>query len=277
MSVELQTHPAKTVQLRTSIIMPAYNEEGRISARLQSLVSYFDEALGKAYELLVVMDGCTDRTAQMVSQLAKDNCNIVAVSFPMRLGKGGALIEAFKIAKGDILLLTDADDSIRPQELLRLAKEMENCDFVVGSRYAKGSRLLVREPFLRFFLGRAFNTITKLLFWRMRGINDTQCGCKAIKKSVVEKIRNDLFITGFAIDVNLIYSAMRCGFKVKEVGVAWMHVEKGSKVSGALMKLVLGMFFSLVKLRLYYSRLRCTLSTRPMKALSSFLWNLTKA
>jgi hypothetical protein len=164
-----------------------------------------------------------------------------------------------------------------PEELSKLVREAEAQDMVIGSRYVRGSRLPTREPFLRYFLGRSFNALVKLMFWRMRGINDTQCGAKVLKRCVVDEILGDLFITGFAVDVNLIYSAMRRGFKVKEVGITYTHVEHESKVSKALAKLVLGMFFSLVKLRVYYSRLRPILGTKAMGKFSSFLWSLTKA
>jgi hypothetical protein len=148
---------------------------------------------------------------------------------------------------------------------------------VIGSRYTRGSKLLVRETFLRYFLGRSFNALTKLMFWRLRGINDTQCGAKVLKKHVVKGVLGDLFITGFAIDVNLIYSAMRKKFKVKEVGITYAHVERESKVSKSLVKLMMGMLFSLIKLRLYYSRFRPILDTKTMRNISNFLWKLTKA
>jgi hypothetical protein len=148
---------------------------------------------------------------------------------------------------------------------------------VIGSRYTRGSKLLASETFLRFFLGRAFNAFVKLMFWRLKGINDTQCGAKVMKRYVRDEILRDLFITGFAVDVNLVYSAVRRGFKVKEVGITYTHIEQESKVSKALVKLVLGMLFSLVKLRVYYSRFRPILGTKAMEKVSSFLWHLTKA
>jgi glycosyltransferase involved in cell wall biosynthesis len=262
--------------VKVSVIIPAHNEEKRITGRVQSIVELFDKTLGE-YELLIITDGCTDKTPNIVSDYADDDPKIRLLNFPERLGKGGAIIEGFKMAKGDEVVITDADNSTPPEELLKLVREAEACDVVIGSRYVKGSKLLVRESFLRYFFGRSFNTLTKLMFWRLRKINDTQCGAKVVKSYVIEKIMRDLFVTGFAIDVNLIYSAMRNGFKVKEVGIAWAHVERGSKVSNALMKLAMGMFFSLLKLRLYYSRFKPILDTKVMRKLSGFIWSLTKA
>jgi glycosyltransferase involved in cell wall biosynthesis len=261
---------------RISIIIPAYNEEERIIGRIQSLTRYFDKVIGE-YELLVITDGCTDGTPKIVSEYANDNPKVRLFDFPERLGKGGAIIEGFKLVRGDIIAITDADNSVPPEEIFKLVREAEDHDVVIGSRYTRGSKLPVRETFLRYFLGRSFNALTKLMFWRLRKVNDTQCGAKVLKRSVVKEILGDLFITGFAIDVNLIYSAMRMGFKVKEVGITYTHVEHGSKVSKSLVKLMVGMLFSLIKLRLYYSRFRPILDTKTMRKTSNFLWKLTKA
>jgi glycosyltransferase involved in cell wall biosynthesis len=262
---------------KLSLVIPAYNEEKRIIGRIQDLVRYFDRALGE-YELLVIADGCMDKTPKVVSEYVNNNDpKVRLLVFPERLGKGGAIIEGFKLAKGDAIAITDADDSVPPEELFKLVREAEDQDVVIGSRYMRDSKLLARESFLRYFLGRSFNALTKLMFWRLKGINDTQCGAKILKRCVVDKILGDLFITGFAVDVNLIYSAIRKGFKVKEVGITYTHIEQESKVSKALAKLVLGMFFSLIKLRVYYSRFRPILYTKVMRKISNFLWNLTKA
>jgi len=258
-----------------SIIIPAYNEEKRVGQTLQKLLGYLSENFHEPYEILVVMDGCTDDTPSMVNQIARENGNIISVYFPKRLGKGGALIEAFKRAKSDILLFTDADLSIPPGDLHKIADFAKRYDLVIGSRYTRGSKVLAREPLIRLLLSRCFNLVSKMFFWRLKRISDTQCGAKAIRKRVFQKIQGDLFITGFAFDVNLIYSALRHGFRVKETGVTWLHKESGSKISGKLLKLILAMFFSTVKLRIYYSRFRAILDKKLMETLSTFVWKLT--
>jgi len=267
---------AKQHEPKITIIIPAYNEEKRIVNRIQNLIGYFDKALVE-YELLVITDGCTDKTPEVVSKYANYNPKVRLFDFPERLGKGGAIIEGLKLAKGKIIVVTDADDSVPPQEIFKLIKNVENYDMVIGSRYSKDSKLLVKETLLRYLLGRSFNALVKLMFWRFRGINDTQCGVKVLRRYVVDKSLRNLFITGFAVDVNLIYSVMRGGFKVKEVGITYMHVEHESKVSKVLAKLMLGMIFSLIRLRLYYSRFRAILDTKVMKKVSGFLWKLTKS
>lgn len=267
----------RTPKPEISIIVPAYNEEKRIRRTLQKMLKYLNESFHKSYEILVILDGCTDDTPRIVGEVAQGNGNVISCSFPRRLGKGGALLEAFKRTNSDVLLFSDADLSVPPSDLHMMIDLTKNYDLVIGSRYTRGSKVPVKEPFIRFLLGRGFNVILKTFFWRLRGIRDTQCGAKAIKREVVEKILNDVFITGFAFDVNLIYSTLRHGFKVKEVGITWIYEEVGSKVSGNLVKLIIGMLFSIIKLRVYYSRFKPILDSHIIKWLSGFIWKLTQA
>jgi glycosyltransferase involved in cell wall biosynthesis len=97
--------------LKVSVIIPAYNEEKRIIDRIQRLVKHFDKTL-EEYEVLIVADGCTDKTSEVVSEHADENPKVKLLNFPERLGKGGAIIEGFKLAGGDTIVVTDADDSV---------------------------------------------------------------------------------------------------------------------------------------------------------------------
>jgi glycosyltransferase involved in cell wall biosynthesis len=201
------------------------------------------------------MDGCNDGTSEIVLQMAKQYSRLVPLVYPNRLGKGGALIEGFQHAKGDYLVMLDADGPTPPEDLYRLVEEAKNYDLVIGSRYMKNSKILVKEPLPRIFLSRAFNILVRLMFRKLRGIRDTQCGVKVLRRVVLEKIGKDLLITDLAFDVNLIYSTALNGFKVREVGITWRHEEEGSKVR-ALLNVSIKMLLSLVRLRIYYSRLR---------------------
>ena len=162
---------------------------------------------------------------------------MLALSYPLRLGKGGAIVEALNCASGEILVITDADDSVTPEDLLKLVEETKTCDLAVGSRYSRDSQLVIREPFLRYLLGRGFNVWAKLIFWKLKGLSDTQCGAKAVRADAIARVRNDLFITGFAFDVNLIVSLIEAGFKIAEVPVPLSHCEFESKVSKNLVNL----------------------------------------
>ena len=248
-----------------SIVIPAYNEVGRIEPTLKDLMFTLDHRfkIKANYELLIIMDGCKDGTPERVRALTKHDLSVSAIVLPNRLGKGGAIIEALKYAKGDLIAFVDADGSIPSNELNRLIKLTDQYDLVIGSRYAKGSVLPIRRSVSRFFLSRSFNVLLGLLFWSLHNIRDTQCGVKIFTRRLIEKINGDLLISDFAFDVNLIYSALFHGFKVKEVGVTWIEKD-GSKLSHGFHKQPIFMALSLLRLRIYYSNLKKILDSKTL-------------
>jgi glycosyltransferase involved in cell wall biosynthesis len=258
-----------------SLIVPAYNEAKRISSTLQDLVLLDDHRRPGQVEMIVIMDGCTDRTPEIVEKILKDFRQAVILTFPNRLGKGGAIIEALKHAKGDIIAFIDADGSIPTTELLRLSKLLDHYDMVIGSRYLDGSKASVR-PVKRVLFSRAFNLLVKSLFWNLRTIDDTQCGIKVFKREVLERIKYELIIADFAFDVNLLCSALKNGYRVKEVGIIWTE-KNGSQLSKRFGKLTIVMGFSLLRLRIYYSPFKKILSKGIFAKVTSIMyyWSLS--
>jgi glycosyltransferase involved in cell wall biosynthesis len=257
---------------RFSLVVPAYNELDRIEPTLKDLMFTLDHKLKRNsnYELLIIMDGCKDGTPEKVKAITKNNLRVSAIVLPKRLGKGGAIIEALKYAKGDRIAFIDADGSIPSSELGRLIELTEQYDLVIGSRYAKNSVLPFKRSFGRFFFSRSFNVLVGLLFWRLHNIRDTQCGVKIFTKKLIDTIRGDLLISDFAFDVNLIYSALFHGFKVKEVGITWIEKD-GSKLSDEFYKQPIFMALSILRLRIYYSNLKKILESKTVAKLYNVL------
>ena len=215
--------------MKVSIILPAYNEEARISSSLDQLTTYLS-GLDIEYEIIVSADGCTDNTEKITLAHAASNPNIKLISFPERLGKGGGILNGVQGASGDLLIIMDVDLAVPPEQILPTIKKMEEerADIIYGSRNLPESRILVKPPFYRTILGKAFNYFFRLLF----GINlhDTQCGYKAIKKDVFNSLQRKINIEGFAYDIDLAVKAQRDGYKIVEMPVTWSHGE-GSKVN----------------------------------------------
>jgi glycosyltransferase involved in cell wall biosynthesis len=255
-----------------SLLVPAYNEAGRIEPTLRDLMFTLDHKfkIKANYELLIIMDGCKDGTPERVKAIIKNHLSVSAIVLPNRLGKGGAIIEALKYAKGDLIAFVDADGSIPSSELSRLIELADQSDLVIGSRYAKNSVLPIRRSFGRFFFSRSFNVFQGLLFWRLRNIKDTQCGVKIFSKKLIDAINGDLLISDFAFDVNLIYSTLYHGFKVKEVGITWIEKD-GSKLSHGFYKQPIFMALSLLRLRIYYSKMRKTLDSKTLAKMYNVL------
>ncbi|MGD6851898.1 MAG: glycosyltransferase [Candidatus Bathyarchaeia archaeon] len=259
-----------------SVVIPAYNEAARIETTLNALMASKPLLFDRTCEVLVVMDGCTDGTPQIVEELISQNPNAVALVFPARLGKGGAIMEALKRTKGDVIAFIDADGSIPAAELRRLIDLADQYDLIIGSRYGKDSRIGGGRPLKRTFLSRSFNVLSRLMFWKLWTIRDTQCGVKVFSRRLIDVIKNDFLITGFAFDVNVIYSSISFGFKVKEVGISWFEKD-GSKLSGGFSKQSFLMVISLLRLRLYYSRFRKILYSRLFENLSRLFYQWSKA
>jgi hypothetical protein len=205
--------------MKCSVIVPAFNEENRIADCLSELLS----CLPEDYKIIVAADGCTDRTVEIAKQFP-----VKIATFSERLGKGGGILNALEMAEGEAILIMDADLSVLPNQIPKIVKELENVDIVLGSRNLEESKILVKAPFHRKLLGKAFNW----LFRRLFGIKlfDTQCGFKAIKEKVLEDLENDLCIEGFAFDVDLVVKANKKGYKIKEIPIEWSY-KKGSKVN----------------------------------------------
>lgn len=256
---------------RVSLVIPAFNEAARIGDTLLKWVNFLDTHYPQECEIVVIVDGCTDRTVDIISRFVGNGRRINFFTYTKKLGKGGALIEALKWSQGEVLFFTDADGSLSPKELPKFMKAIEMSDLVIGCRYYKGSIFLANLPMKRLIFSRIFNALLKFLFPKLNGIHDTQCGAKAVRKDVVCAIGDNLFITDFAFDVNLIYSALHNGFSVSEICVDYNHVESNSKVSSKLLKTSLEMFLSLVRLRLHNSCFRRVLYDKHLNELIRFL------
>jgi len=212
-----------------SLVIPAYNEEKRIRKVLET---YTKSLEGLNYEIIVVCNGCRDRTEDIVRDFVQKNHlkNLRVLVFKEKLGKGGAVIQGFKVAKGKFMGFVDADLSTSPQEFLKLVRilEKEKLDGVIGSRKIKGAKILIPQPFFRRFASKCFNIIVRALFGLP--FKDTQCGAKVFNAEAIKSILTELKLKGFEFDVEILWRLKKEGFRVKEVPIVWKH-EKGSRFS----------------------------------------------
>jgi glycosyltransferase involved in cell wall biosynthesis len=232
------------------LLIPAYNEEARIEPVLRQYATFFREKYAGPFQLVVVLNGCRDNTLGVVQQVAQEFPAIRWLDFPAPIGKGGALIEGLKLAVNtDVIGFVDADGATGPAAVLQLLPYLEKAECVVGSRWLPGSVLLKAQPKFRQVISRCFHLIVELLFWLH--IQDTQCPCKLMRRSAVEKIHRFLRIADLAFDVNLLVAMHQAGFRILEVPIEWTDVV-GSKVTSSLFRQSLTMFLSVWRIRLIY-------------------------
>ena len=212
-------------QVFLSIVIPAYNEEARISATLERVISYLG---GRSYswEVLVADDGSTDGTASLVSQMAATQPNLRLISLDHR-GKGWAVKNAMLAAQGEYRILCDADLSVPIEQVERLLPpEVEGVDIALGSRAVKSAQR-IGEPSRRHLMGRIYNALVRTI--AVGGIQDTQCGFKCYRGEVVPSLFQRQTMDGFAFDVEVLFLAGKDGLTLREIPVDWYYREN-SKV-----------------------------------------------
>ncbi|MBI4579616.1 MAG: glycosyltransferase family 2 protein [Planctomycetes bacterium] len=217
-----------------SIVIPAYNEASRIVASLAEVLA-FARGYAAIAEIIIVDDGSTDRTAELVEAAAREatgpaSPRVALVRHPANRGKGAAVRTGFEAAHGDIVLFTDADLSTPITEAPRLIEPIaaDRREVVIGSRALDASKIELHQSLFRRNAGRTFN---RLVRW-CTGLDllDTQCGFKAFRRAAMAPLFKMQRIEGFAFDVELLYLAHRRGLRISELPVRWAHAH-GSKVS----------------------------------------------
>jgi glycosyltransferase involved in cell wall biosynthesis len=237
-----------------SIIIPAYNEETRIGTTLDAILDFLSHQPYLA-EIVVVNDGSTDFTADVVSSRHKD---YAAAGIDLRIltnepnrGKGYSVKRGVIEAKSDIVLFTDADLSSPITEAPKLIQPIQQgqADLVFGSRALDRSLIAVRQPLARDFGGRIFNLLMRLIIGLP--FKDTQCGFKAFRRPLTLPAVKLQRVERFGFDPELLYIARKRGLKLLEVPVAWSHSE-GSRVS--FLRDSIKMFADLIVIRLNSAR-----------------------
>lgn len=224
-----------------SIVIPAYNEEDIIESTLGEYFKFFSG--GYALEVIVVCDGCSDKTPDIVRSCARGNRELRLIELPSNMGKGGALIEGFKVATHDIIGFTDADNSITPKEFSKLLEEIDDADGVIASRRIDGSRGVGNENYVKKMLGIVFGIFVQLIF--NLGVKDTQCGAKAFKKKTIKEVLPVLKTKGFEFDVELLWRLKERGQVIKEVPITVVH----RPMSKLGIRHIPGMLCSLLRVR----------------------------
>ena len=204
-----------------SVVIPAYNEEQRLPRTVEEIERYLD---GRqiSYELILVDDGSQDGTRQVMDTAAERNQKVRVEALPANRGKGGALAAGVAVARGDEVLVTDADLSTPIEELEKLEAALKDgAGVAIGSRSVRGSRVEVAQPVYRVVMGKVFNLIVQAVL--LPGIWDTQCGFKLFRADVAQPVFAALTTDGFGYDPEALFLAKRRGVRIVEVPVVWRN------------------------------------------------------
>lgn len=206
-----------------SVIIPAFNEAGRLPSTLDASIQYLTLHEQRRWEILVVDDGSADETAKTVCEFGL-GANLRLLRSAQNHGKGAALRAGAAMAVGERLLLMDADGGTPISALSSLEREMQasSADIVVGSR----AEMLRRRPWRRQLMGRVFAICASTC---VRGLDDTQCGFKLVSRAAASSFAQ-MHVERWAFDVELLYIAQQRGFFTSSATVPYCDVS-GSKVT----------------------------------------------
>jgi dolichyl-phosphate beta-glucosyltransferase len=204
-----------------SVIVPAYNEERRLGDTLKRTHDYL-RARFQRFEILVVNDGSTDRTGEVVDAFAKQAPEVELVQLRENSGKGCAVRTGMLAAEGDYVLFSDADLSTPIEEVEKaLALMAKGYDVVIASRALPESDVQVHQNFLRETMGKTFNRVVRL-FSRLP-FPDTQCGFKCFTREAAQDVFSRALINGFAFDVEALVLARKLGYRMADFPVRWIN------------------------------------------------------
>ena len=209
--------------MRLSIVIPAFNEEGRIIRTLEKTVSYLEKQ-GYESEVIVVSDGSTDGTMRAVLKMIGDSSVRVRVfEYHPNRGKGYAVRFGMLQGTGSIIMFMDADYAVPISDLERGIRIIESgCDLAIGSRAVDGSRVTARQNIFRELSARFYTLVQNSYL----GISypDTQCGFKLFRRQAARELFGRQRLESVIFDPEILWLARKLGFRAAEFPVHWQHV-----------------------------------------------------
>lgn len=205
-------------EIYLSVVIPAFNEERSLPGTLNSVFGYLKKQ-SYSWEVVVVNDGSSDHTKDLVLEFQKSFPQLVLVDNRVNRGKGFAVKTGVLRARGEVTLFMDADNSTKIWEVEKAISLLAGgADVVIGSRRLRESRIFKVQPFFRRLGGEFFRVCVKIVFGF--SFDDTQAGFKIFNQKA-RKIFQYQTIDRWSFDVELLWLAKKLGLKVSEIPIDW--------------------------------------------------------
>jgi len=202
-----------------SIVIPVYNEENRIAKTLHRVEEYLNSR-NYEYELLLVDDGSTDHTPQVLTTFAQASERVRLLQNSRNEGKGYSVRRGVLAARGKYILYSDADLSTPIEEVESLLSWLnQGYHIAIGSRGLPQSDIRVSQPWYRKTMGKIFNLFVRTI--TLPEFKDTQCGFKCFERSIAQEVFKRQKVNRFGFDVEVLYIAKKMGERIKEVPIQW--------------------------------------------------------
>jgi len=215
-----------TVPKQLSVVIPCFNEQERLPAAVKVIKQWL--ATNPQWEFVLVNDGSTDQTLELMRQLARKHKEVNCLSYTVNQGKGYALKQGVKKAKKPLILICDVDFSTPLSELSLMYPFIKKFDLVIGSRKVEGANIIKHQARWREFLGQQFTNLSKLYLGLK--VSDVTCGFKLFRKQAAKQLFQKSRIMGWGYDAEILFLAKKLKLKTAEVAVSWKNDER-TKVS----------------------------------------------
>lgn len=214
--------------MRFSLVIPAYNETGRIGATVEHVAGYL-ETQPFEWEMLVVIDGGDPAAAQEARAAAKGRTNVRVLANDVNRGKGYSVRRGIRESNGNRIAFIDADLSLPIEELPKMMACFDaGADVAIASRTVPGAVEEGTAPAGRGVMSRLFNAVVRWLL--LPGITDTQCGFKGFTAAAAKRIFELAESDRFGFDVEVLYLARTFKLRIDEFPVCCRY-HGGSSVN----------------------------------------------
>ncbi len=214
--------------MKYSVCIPMYNEESIIESTARTLVSYLDGVYGDDYEVIFYDDGSTDKSAQIIKDLALPRVRLVEGM--ENHGKGRGVRASILASEGELVMFTDADLAYGCETIKKMFDSLEadsTADVSIGSRNISSDGY-EGYTFSRKLASKAYIKVLGVVGGLKA--SDSQCGCKAFVGKKIRPVLEKCKIDGFAFDFEIILRAQNAGLKIIEVPVKIIN-HRESKVN----------------------------------------------
>jgi dolichyl-phosphate beta-glucosyltransferase len=246
-----------------SIVVPAFNERDRLARSLEVLSAHLARTAHRDAEVLVVDDGSTDGTADVVREWSARWPGLQLIQLPSNQGKGAAVRAGILASHGDVVAFADADLSAPIEQLELLLSDLDDAGIAILSRALPGTRLERRQTRPRETMGKLYALLAQMLL--IHGVPDAQCGLKAYRGALGRELFAQVKESGVLFDTEILVLAAQRGIRISQRPALWRH-DPASRIRFGLSG-SLGIALALLRLKL---RLRVLLPVRATGPVRSY-------
>lgn len=222
--------------MKLSIILPVRNQTDKLLKNLKEKIIPFFDGQNILYDILIESDGSSKEEEEKLEDALKTMpLQVKHIPYENKFGKGYAIKKAILASNSDYVLFMDVDLSTDLSAFNEIKKDIGKYDCFIGSREAKGAKIVEKQPFIRRLTHWGCRTLIRYKF-HLKGITDTQCGFKMFKTDIAKLMVKHQIIDTFAFDVEYIYFLSLNHFSIKEIPVIWKD-DPDSSISPKLMNI----------------------------------------